>query len=388
MRMKDSRSARFSRREAFGLLGVGAGLGLTTWWEDAGLLAAPWQAAAARGQATPFPKGTIIRTILKDLPPEALGSGPALLHDHLHHTNPFPFVKPCAPGSSLKPPSCIPSGPVTPNWLEDENAVVEELRAAAEQGLSLIVSGGTHDMGQSPAQVRRIAERVLPYGVHVVLADALHSQPRYPPDVATKTDRQLADEFVRAAIAERWGALGELGSSLEMHPDERKVFRAIAQIHVRTGLPIFTHTPHDGCPKCAFEQLDLLESQGVDPRALCIGHLSQIRDDPRAETHKAIAKRGAFVGFDTVARPADPRAEEHVRMVLSLIEAGYEDKVLFAGDGMREAQQARNGGPGYAKVWTVFIPKLRQAGVKEPTIQKMLVDNMRRFLAFVPKRSA
>jgi predicted metal-dependent phosphotriesterase family hydrolase len=34
-----------------------------------------------------------------------------------------------------------------------------------------------------------------------------------------------------------------------------------------------------------------------------------------------------------------------------------------------------------------FVPKLRKAGVKETTIRKVLVDNPRRLLAFVPKSS-
>ena len=32
-----------------------------------------------------------------------------------------------------------------------------------------------------------------------------------------------------------------------------------------------------------------------------------------------------------------------------------------------------------------FVPKLRRAGVDEATLHKILVDNPRRFLAFVPK---
>jgi predicted metal-dependent phosphotriesterase family hydrolase len=32
-----------------------------------------------------------------------------------------------------------------------------------------------------------------------------------------------------------------------------------------------------------------------------------------------------------------------------------------------------------------FVPKLRHAGVKDATLHKILVDNPRRFLAFVPK---
>ncbi|PYR33648.1 MAG: hypothetical protein DMF90_20100, partial [Acidobacteria bacterium] len=42
-------------------------------------------------------------------------------------------------------------------------------------------------------------------------------------------------------------------------------------------------------------------------------------------------------------------------------------------------------GAGYSTVTSIFVPKLRYAGVKEPTIRKILVDNPRRFLAFVPK---
>jgi predicted metal-dependent phosphotriesterase family hydrolase len=36
----------------------------------------------------------------------------------------------------------------------------------------------------------------------------------------------------------------------------------------------------------------------------------------------------------------------------------------------------------------VFVPKLRYAAVKEATIRKILFDNPRRFLAFVPKKRA
>jgi phosphotriesterase-related protein len=223
--------------------------------------------------------------------------------------------------------------------------------------------------------------------MNIVLSDALWTQPAYPPDIPGKTDDQIAEDFLRDARAQRWGALGEVGSSMAMHPDERKVFRAVAKVHLRTGLPIFTHTPHEGCKTCGKEQLDIFESMGVNPRIVCIGHLSDIRDDPKAETQIAIAKRGPFVGFDTVGHTtgALARGEEQARMVLSVIEAGYEDHVLLSADGTSDAERKHNGGPGYAKVLTVFVPRLRAAGVKEATIHKILVDNPRRFLAFVPK---
>ncbi|HTA67542.1 MAG TPA: hypothetical protein VK776_04665, partial [Bryobacteraceae bacterium] len=105
--------------------------------------------------------------------------------------------------------------------------------------------------------------------------------------------------------------------------------------------------------------------------------------DTKVEVHKALCKRGAFIGFDRQGGPGDAR---QVPMVVALIEAGYTDNLLFSSDLSTENQLKRNGGAGYAKTLTVFVPKLREAGVKEDTLHGIVVNNPRRFLAFVPPR--
>ena len=193
-----------------------------------------------------------------------------------------------------------------------------------------------------------------------------------------------------------------------MHPDERPFLRAVSQAHLRTGLPIFTHTEHDGCASCALTQLDLFEAQGVDPRHLCIGHLSDItqEDDPDSRTHQEIARRGAFLGFDTVGRalafappatgrmgklppsfPDIPEAEK-VRRVVSIVDAGYEDQVLLSCDFSSGVDLRSNWGNGFSTTLVQFVPKLRHAGLDEATLQKILIDNPRRFLSFVPTSSS
>ena len=54
----------------------------------------------------------------------------------------------------------------------------------------------------------------------------------------------------------------------------------------------------------------------------------------------------------------------------------YADHLLLSSDTRKE----------YKKTRTVFAPKLSAAGVGEDTLRKVLEDNPRRFLAFVPKR--
>jgi phosphotriesterase-related protein len=131
------------------------------------------------------------------------------------------------------------------------------------------------------------------------------------------------------------------------------------------------------------EQLDILESTGVQPQSVVIGHVGNLVD-PKVEVHKALCKRGAFIGFDRQGGPGDAR---QVPMVLALIEAGYATNLLFSSDLSSATQLKRNGGAGYAKTVTVFVPKLREAGVSEETLHGILVDNPRRFLAFVPRTS-
>ena len=64
-------------------------------------------------------------------------------------------------------------------------------------------------------------------------------------------------------------------------------------------------------------------------------------------------------------------------MVMALIDAGFIDHILFAGDTFSD----------YGKTITIFVPKVKAAGVTDEQIHKITVDNPRRFLAFVPKRA-
>ncbi len=109
---------------------------------------------------------------------------------------------------------------------------------------------------------------------------------------------------VHTASTQRVGALGEIGTWDVMTPDEQKVFRAVGRAHVATNLPIFTHTAYG---KGAMEQLDLLESVGVKPQHVAIGHIGGLAD-PKVEVVMDLCKRGAFVGYDRQGGPGDAAA--------------------------------------------------------------------------------
>jgi phosphotriesterase-related protein len=208
-------------------------------------------------------------------------------------------------------------------------------------------------------------------GLPVVKGAGFYVEPFYPKEIATMSEVELVRALVRQADAYPAGVFGEIGSWDEMTATERKVFRAVGKAHVATNLSIFTHTGIPG--KAAIEQLDILEDAGVDPRRVCIGHLGNL-NDPNLYVHKTICRRGGFVGFDRQGGNGDANV---VPLILGLLDAGFADNVLISGDASR----------GYARPVTSFLPKLKAAGADDATLKRIMVDNSRRFLAFVPKRA-
>jgi phosphotriesterase-related protein len=321
----------------------------------------------------------VIRTLLSDMPPSKLGRGAILFHEHLSYNNDF-FAKlrsevPPRPGSPLAAP------PTGPNFMEDLDYMVDEVRAAAQEGVGCIVDGGHADMGTDVEFLRLLQARS---GMPIVKGGGYYRQLTYPPRIARMSETELVDELVRHAIDERWGAFGEIGTSNEITTDERKVLRAVGIAHVKTGLPIFSHTQNG---RAAMEQLDIFESVGVDVGHLVIGHMCCYFDpNPWREVHAAIAKRGAYVGFDRVGGEQADADKPRVEMVLAFLEGGFANRALLASDFSFVTSSKRAGGGGVARAVTKFVPMLRERRVSDQTLREILEDNPRRFLSFVPKR--
>lgn len=359
-----------TRREALELLGM-----------SAAAAAVPAIAFAQPAASLSFPKGAIIRTILKDYAPEELAGGATLFHEHMQLAPDFMprFLAATAAARAANglPPAAArggdagrgPAAPAGPDIMRDVDLMSAEVaNARRDGGLACIVDGGHADMGRDINFLRQVA---MKSGVPIVAGGGYYSQPFYPKEISTMSEEQIVKALIRQADDDVLGVFGEIGSWDEITADERKVFRAAGKAHVATNLPIFTHTGIPG--KSALEQLDILEDAGVKPERVVIGHLGNLVD-PAVYVHKAICRRGAFVGFD---RQGGNNDAQQVPLVMALLEAGFADHLMFSADASS----------GYAKTMTVFVPKLKAAGASDDVLHKIMYDNPRRFLAFVPKRA-
>jgi len=350
------------------LLGVGAGAGVASMLRS-DVEALGWlQGRGATAASVTFPPGAIIRTLLRDVPPESLSGGPTLFHEHL---------------------SINLSNSAAPHYTADVAMMANEARGALRDGIACIVDGGHADMKRDLDALRRITTES---GLPIIASGGYYMQRTYPPDVASKSADQIADDLVKDAAAQRLGAYGEIGQQGgELTADERKVFEAIGKAQARNGLPIFTHNAYTGrrqvqppVPKdAALRQLDILEKAGAKPVNVAIGHVCCL-DDPKADIAIALAKRGVFVGFDRVTLMTMSDADR-VIMAMAMVEAGYADHLLLSSDFYAEAALKKNGGPGLGQTATVFGPMLLKAGMSERMLRGILIDNPRKFLAFTPK---
>jgi phosphotriesterase-related protein len=353
-----------------------------------GAAVAAWPSAPSAAPA--FPRGSVIRTVLRDYSPEELGGAATLFHEHLSFAPDFmtrwtKYAAETRAANGLPPAGAgragqAPAPPPRPGpfFMQDIPLMVEELRAAKAEGIGCIVDGGHPDMGRDINALKQLSRES---GMPIVAGAGFYTQPFYPPEIKALSEEQIVQALVNQCDTDPIGAFGEIGSWDDMTAEERKVFRAVGKAHLATNLPIFTHTGIPG--KAALEQLDLFEDVGVNPNRVVIGHVGNLVDN-NVQVQKAICRRGAFVGFDRQGGPGDA---QQVPMVMALIEAGFADNLMFSSDISSAAQMKRNGGQGYSKTLTVFVPKLKAAGASEETLRAIVVDSPRRFLAFVPKKA-
>lgn len=266
--------------------------------------------------------------------------------------------------------------------LANPRAAMDELEAYLLAGGRAIVDASTRDYGRDIDGLVAIAQRVP---AHIVAVTGRHkdlhaSRMAHPLDVDA-----LADEFAREFIdgvgqsRARPGVV-KFGTSLDQVTDcELAAGRAAAQLGVRLGLPITTHTE---AGTAAHEQLDIIESAGASPTRAILGHLDRRMERTYLES---VLRRGPFVGFDQVGKPHYGDDRDRASMLVRLAEAGFASQLLISHDFARMSQLVAYGGsPGLVHMLERFTLDLMEAGADAELVRVLVVDNPARALSIHP----
>jgi phosphotriesterase-related protein len=268
--------------------------------------------------------------------------------------------------------------------LDDEALAIDELRALGEAGARSVVDCTPIGLGRDPSALRRVSAAS---GIAIVMGSGWYRRAVYPAYIRETDADELADRLVvdltvgADGTDVRAGFIGEIGT--ERHriaAAEERVFRAAARAQRRTGVAIWTHTTNGG--DLALEQVELLTSEGVPAERIVVSHVG---DRIGFDRLRALAETGVGLSIDNIGYTGGgyPPDDVRVRNVLRLLEAGFADQVLLAGDTCTRSMLRAYGGPGYSRVLDSFVPALRVAGVDEASIEAMLISNPARMLAVV-----
>ncbi len=314
---------------------------------------------------------SIVRTVLGDIDASALGVTYA--HEHLVIDGGRPVE-------------------LSPDFLlADVDRMVAELTDAAAAGLRSAIDAMPADCGRNPAKLADLSRRT---GVQIVAATGLHHERFYEPSHWSRdaSEDELADLFtadVTTGIDERdyggpivrrtgirAGTVKVAGT--EGGPSDRDlpIFRAAAETHRRTGVPIHTHCENG---TGALEQLRILVDAGVPPEHISLSHVDKVVD--RAY-HREMLSTGAFAVYDQAFRWGD-RDNGTIQLIEWSIADGTAAQVMLGMDAARQGYYRSFGGtPGLDYLLTAFSDDLDARGLGADARASMFVAAPARAFAF------
>lgn len=267
--------------------------------------------------------------------------------------------------------------------LNDEVLMTQEAARFKTAGGRTLVEVTSHGLNRNAAAMRRVAEAT---GLNVVMGCGWYRDPYYDHQyIARRSTPDLAADIVleiekgEPGTGIRPGIIGEIGADWAwVSPVEERVHRAVARAHKKTGLAITLHALES---PVGLQQLDILAEEGADLRRVIVGHCDTW---PDPDYHDAIARRGAYVQFDTIRGLHPYEVEKQLRLVREFLRRGHLRQLLLSHDNCFRSHLVGYGGNGFAYIPTQFGPRLKEAGLGDEQIRVLLVENPRRALTGEP----
>ena len=300
--------------------------------------------------------------------------GPTLMHEHV-------FV--------LQPEALQNYGHVWGEsyWDEDVRVAdaIEKLSAVRAAGIQTLVDPTAPGLGRYIPRIQRVNAEV---DLNIVVASGVYAFLELPNFLAYRSVDAIAELFVREireGVDDTGVRAAFLKCCVEQHGivgDVPRILAAVAAAAVETGVPVMVHT--NAVAQTGLPALETLTAAGVDPSRIVVAHAGDSND---LAYLRAIADTGAWLGLDRFNIPHFNPDERRVETLLALVAEGYADRVHLSHDGgcfydfMVGDPAFADEKPDYLHIWTTILPALLAAGVTQEQIDRMTIENPRRFFA-------
>jgi len=263
------------------------------------------------------------------------------------------------------------------------NKALEMLTAIKAKGVDTIVDLTVLGLGRDVPMLLPLVEKA---GIQVIAATGLYTFNDPPTYFRDRDADKMADLFVgdinvgiqgtkvKAAI------LKCVTDAPGVTPGVEKVLRAVARAHLRTGVPISTHT--HAATRRGLEQQDIFASEGVDLGRVIIGHSG---DSDDLDYLTRLLDRGSYIGMDRFGLDVFLPEEKRIATIAKLCQMGWAERMVLSHDAMVYFDVYELGAiEAVRPKWNYFnlveniIPKLFQTGVTPKQVDIMTRDNPRR----------
>lgn len=317
------------------------------------------------------PRPGRVRTVLGDVDAAALG--PVDYHEHLFQVSPL----------------------LRGDELDDEEASRAEAASLVDAGIACMVEATPTGLGRRPEAIARISHDV---GLAIVHVSGAHRREHYAVDAwVVRADmdeltRRFADDVERGLPRNDHGDPGLVAVTPDGRPVragmlkagagywridgfEHRVLESVGTAAVRTGVSVMVHVEHGSATT---EVLDVLAGVGLGANRVVLAHIDRNLDPG---LHVELAARGAYLGYDGVARHREAPDAAVLDCLERTIEGGGLERLVLGGDVARATRYRAYGGmPGLDYLPRRFLPRLRER-VGAEAVAMILRTNPSRLLA-------
>lgn len=311
-----------------------------------------------------------IRTVLGDISPGEMGL--TYSHEHIVIEESFP---------TLANPAFI---------LNDTARISEELTELYRLGGRTMVDTMPAACGRN---ILKLAEVSKKSGINIIAPTGIHLEIYYPPnhwryhlpvdemtklfvsDITEGIDEYDYSSPVVKRTPHKAGMIKLATGDEEITGHQHKIFEAVVNAHLETGVPILTHT-NGG--KLAMEQVELFEKLGANLSHVVISHVDKQRD---LAFHHDLLQTGVYVEYDSHFR-FTAKGDDWTYYLLENMLPAYADRIVIGMDMAKNTYWKSYGGkPGLNYILSEFKQELQARGM-ERYFEKLFFINPSKLYSF------
>ncbi|KAH9492259.1 hypothetical protein Btru_026112 [Bulinus truncatus] len=274
--------------------------------------------------------------------------------------------------------------------LEGEfDAISSELLFFKENGGQTIVDNTVYGIFPDLNYLKKLSDST---GVDIISGTGFYVGGAQTEAVQNYSEEQMA-AIIRKDILEghdgiRRGIVGEIGTSWPVTDFEKRSLRSGAAVQEELGCPIIVHPGRNVSAPGEITRI-LLEA-GAEKDHIVMSHLDRTIADLNALLE--FAELGTYLEFDlfgvevshyqlseTFDMPSDA---QRIKLIKSLLDEGYEDKVLISHDIHTKHRLMKYGGHGFSHTLLNVVPKMLTRGITQQQVNKIIRLNPQTWLTF------